>query len=148
MTSSNLSPELYMRTVECITGTTNVELADSAMVPSSAKFDESKTNSQLAIADMKPLSLCTMVTSDVLTITSHKVLQAQQHGNDTVTNSGLKKMSATNGVIFPHQIPVAPREVMHEGLAIMDTSSESSVQEVQESGNTESKKCVVLHYYI
>ena len=145
MTSSNFSTELCMRTVECITSATDVELAESVMVPSTAILDESKTTSQCAIADTDNPSLCTAVTSEISIVTSHEVLQVQQHGNDAITISGLKQMSATNGVIIPHQVTVAPREVMHEDLAVMNTSSsESSVQEVQESGNSESKECRVL----
>ena len=135
MTSTNFSTELCTRTVECITNATNLQSADSVSVPSTATLDECKSNHQNGITS---LSLYTVVTSDNVTVTSNRVLQLQQHGNDTIIISGLKTMSATNGMTVPHQIPITPSEVMP--LAIMNGSSESPVLEVQESSDTEGKK--------
>ena len=135
MTSTNLCTELCTRTVECITNATSVQSADYVSVPSTATLDECKSNHQNGLT---PLSLYTVVTSDNLTVTSNNVLQLQQHGNDSITISGLKTMSATNGMTVPHQIPIAPSEVMP--LANLNRSSELPVREVQESSNTEGKK--------
>ena len=135
MTSTNLCTELCTRTVECITNATNVQSADSVSIPSIATLDKCKSNHENG---MTPLSLYTMVTSDNVMVTSNKVLQVQQHENVTVTISGLKTMSATNGMTVPHQIPIAPSEVMP--LASLNGSSESPVQEIQESSDTEGKK--------
>ena len=135
MTSTNFSTELCTRTVECITNATNVQSADYISVPSTATLDECNSNHQNG---MTSLSLYTVVTSDNVTVTSNKVLQLQQHGNDTITISGLKTMSTNNGLTVPHQIPIAPSDVLP--LASLNRSSESPVQEVQESSDTEGKK--------
>ena len=118
-----------------MTNATNVQSADYVSVPSTATLDECNSNHQNG---MTSLSLYTVVTSDNVMVTSNKVLQLRQHGNDTITISGLKTVSTTNGMTVPHQIPITPSEVMP--LASLNGSSESSVQEVQESSNTEGKK--------
>ena len=135
MTSTNFSTELCTRTAECITNATNIQSAESVSVPSTATLDECNSNHQNG---MTSLSLYTVVTSNNVTVTSNKVLQVQQHENDTITISGLKTMSATNGVTVPHQIPIVPSESMP--LASLNGSSESPVQEIQESSSTEGKK--------
>ena len=135
MTSTNLCTELCTRTVECITNATSVQSDDSVSIPSTATLDECTSNHQNG---MTSLSLYTLVTSDNVMVTSNKVLQLEQHGNNTTTISGLKTMSATNGMTVPYHIPIAPSEVMP--LASLNRSFESPVQEVQESSNTEGKK--------